>query len=41
VWCAGIGGVGFVLVALLHWPLFVVLFGLGGLGCLIAWRRLV
>jgi chromate transporter len=41
VWCAGIGGVGFVLVALLHWPLYVVLFGLGGLGCLIAWRRLV
>jgi chromate transporter len=41
IWCAGIAVAGFVLVALLHWPLYVVLFGLGGLGCLIAWRRLV
>jgi chromate transporter len=40
-WGVGIAAVGFGLVALLHWPLFVVLFGLGGLGCLIAWRRLV
>jgi chromate transporter len=28
------------MVALLHWPLLYVLPGLGGLGCLIAWRRL-
>jgi chromate transporter len=39
-WSALIGAVGFILVALLHWPLFFVLLGLGGLGCLIAYRRL-
>ncbi|GAB3428341.1 chromate transporter [Massilia solisilvae] len=39
-WVAAIVVVGFALVALLHWPLPVVLFGLGGLGCVIAWRRL-
>jgi chromate transporter len=40
VWSAVIGLTGFALVALLHWPLLVVLPALGGLGCLIAWRRL-
>jgi chromate transporter len=39
-WCAAIGVVGFVLVALLQWPLFYVLLGLGGLGCVLTWRRL-
>jgi chromate transporter len=39
-WSVAIGLAGFVMVALLHWPLFYVLLGLGGLGCLIAWRRL-
>jgi chromate transporter len=39
-WCAGITAAGFVLVALLHWPLFYVLLGLGGLGCVLTWRRL-
>jgi chromate transporter len=27
-------------VALLHWPLFYVLFSLGGLGCVLTFRRL-
>jgi chromate transporter len=39
-WCAGIVAAGFVLVALLHWPLFYVLFSLGGLGCVLTFRRL-
>lgn len=39
-WSAGICLAGFMLVALLHLPLFYVLFGLGGLGCVLAWRRL-
>lgn len=39
-WSAGIVVLGFVLVALLHWPLVYVLLGLGGLGCVLAWRRL-
>jgi chromate transporter len=39
-WSAGICVLGFVLVALLHWPLFYVLLGLGGLGCVLAWRGL-
>jgi chromate transporter len=39
-WSVAIGLPGFVLVALLHWPLFFVLLGLGGLGCVIAYRRL-
>jgi chromate transporter len=37
---AAIGVVGFALVALLHLPLLPVLLGLGGLGCVLAWRRL-
>ncbi|MGZ5199082.1 MAG: chromate transporter [Telluria sp.] len=39
-WGIGILLAGFVMVALLHWPLLYILLGLGGLGCLIAWRRL-
>lgn len=39
-WCLAIGALGFVAVALLQWPLFHALAGLGGLGCLIAYRRL-
>jgi chromate transporter len=39
-WSTGIGLAGFVMVALLHWPLLYILLGLGGLGCLVAWRRL-
>lgn len=39
-WSAGICVAGFVLVALLHQPLLAVLLVLGGLGCLIAWRKL-
>lgn len=31
---------GFVAVALLRWPLFPVLLGLGGLACALTWRRL-
>lgn len=40
LWSLAIGVAGFVMVALLHWPLLYVLLGLGGLGCLIAWRRM-
>jgi chromate transporter len=39
-WCVAIAVLGFVLVALLKWPLIWVLAGLGGLGCVLAWRRL-
>jgi chromate transporter len=39
-WCAGIAVCGFVLVALLKCPLIYVLLGLGGLGCVLAYRRL-
>ncbi|GAB3454925.1 chromate transporter [Massilia terrae] len=39
-WGAAICIAGFVLVALLHQPLLAVLLVLGGLGCLIAWRKL-
>ena len=37
---AAIAALGFVLVALLRWPLFYVLLGLGGLGCVLTWRKL-
>lgn len=30
----------FVCIALMRWPLVVVLFGLGGIGCWLAYRRL-
>jgi chromate transporter len=39
-WCVAISVVGFVLVALLHLPLIYVLFALGGVGCVLAYRRL-
>jgi chromate transporter len=39
-WCVGISAAGFILVALLKCPLAWVLFGLGGLGCVLTWRRL-
>jgi chromate transporter len=38
--CVFIVVLGFVMVALLHWPLFYALFGLGGLGCVVTYRRL-
>jgi len=39
-WCVAIAVAGFILVALLHVPLLYVMAGLGGLGCVLAWRRL-
>jgi chromate transporter len=39
-WCVGIAALGFVLVALLKCPLIYVLLGLGGLGCILTYRRL-
>jgi chromate transporter len=39
-WCVAIAALGFVLVALLKCPLPYVLFGLGGLGCVLAYRKL-
>jgi len=39
-WCLAIGGAGFVLVALLKFPLFFVLLALGSLGCVLAYRNL-
>jgi chromate transporter len=39
-WCAALAAAAFVLLALVRAPLAAVLFPLGGLGCLLAWRRL-
>lgn len=39
-WCVAIAVLGFVLVALLQCPLPYALAGLGGLGCVLAYRRL-
>lgn len=39
-WCVAIGAAGFVLLAWVRIPLAAVLFPLGGLGCVLAWRRL-
>ena len=39
-WCVAISTAGFVLVALLRVPLFYTLLGLGGLGCVLTYRRL-
>jgi len=39
-WCLAIAVSGFVLVALLKCPLPYVLFGLGGLGCVLTYRQL-
>jgi chromate transporter len=38
--CVAIAALGFVMVALLKWPLFYVLLGLGGLGCVFTYTRL-
>lgn len=39
-WCAALGAAAFVMVAWLHWPLALVLLGVGGLGCALCYRRL-
>lgn len=39
-WCLGIAAIGFLLLAWVRAPLAAVLFPLGGLGCVLAWRRL-
>ncbi|QNB01472.1 chromate transporter [Massilia sp. Se16.2.3] len=39
-WCVLLCALGFMLVALLKLPLVLVLLGLGGPGCVLAWRRL-
>ena len=39
-WCLAIAAAGFILVAFLKCPLPWVLFGLGGLGCALTYRRL-
>jgi chromate transporter len=39
-WCVAIAALGFVLVGLLKSPLLPVLLGLGGLSCILTWRRL-
>ncbi len=39
-WCVAIAVAGFVMVALLHFHLSYVLIGLGGLGCVLTYRRL-
>lgn len=39
-WCVAISTLGFVLVALLHWPLAYVLAGLGGMGAVLSYRRI-
>jgi chromate transporter len=38
--CIAIASLGFILVALLQWPLFYVLLGLGGLGCVLTYLQL-
>jgi chromate transporter len=38
--CIGFGGLCFVAIALLRWPLAYVLFGLGGAACVLAFRTL-
>jgi chromate transporter len=38
--CILLGGVSFVFIALLRWPLAYVLIGPGSVGCLLAYRRL-
>jgi chromate transporter len=39
-WCVGLSVLGFLLVAILHCPLAYVLFGLGGLACVLTYHRL-
>jgi chromate transporter len=38
--CLTLGAMGFAAIALLRWPLAYVLLGLGGLACVLAYRRL-
>jgi chromate transporter len=38
--CILIAAISFVLLAWVRVPLAAVVFGLGGLGCVLAWRRL-
>ena len=38
--CVVLGGATFFLVAVLRWPLPAAVFGIGALGCALAWRRL-
>ncbi|RCW72916.1 chromate transporter [Pseudorhodoferax soli] len=37
--CAALGVLCFAGIALLRWPLVYMLFGLGAVGCVLAWRR--
>jgi len=39
-WCVAISAAGFVLVAVLRYPLIYVLLGLGSLGCVLTYRRI-
>ena len=39
-WCVALAVVAFVLVALVRVPLLFVLFGVGGLGCILTYRRM-
>jgi chromate transporter len=39
-WCVALAALGFVLVALVRLPLVYVLLALGGLGCVLTYRRL-
>ncbi|MFC5499994.1 chromate transporter [Caenimonas terrae] len=38
--CALLGVATFVAIALLRWPLIWVLLGLGGIGCVLTWRKI-
>ena len=38
--CIGLGGLCFIAIALLRWPLAYVLLGLGGLACVVAFKKL-
>ncbi|HSH88332.1 MAG TPA: chromate transporter [Ramlibacter sp.] len=38
--CIAIGAAAFIAIALLRWPLFYALVGLGGLACALTWRKL-
>jgi chromate transporter len=38
--CIALGVLSFAAIALLRWPLFYVLVGLGGLSCALTWRKL-
>jgi chromate transporter len=38
--CIGLGSLSFISIALMRWPLAGVLIGLGGLSCVLTWRRI-